>query len=108
MSQEIFVLILICAGFLAGISWAMLNNACFAAIKRWLAGRGGFNRSIGIVDLIGYLLGVLVSCGYLLIIIIGVTWWTNHHPEWRSSKDIFWLGVIGGAVVLRIFRKSDR
>jgi hypothetical protein len=107
MSHGVFVVSLIGTGFLTGLTWIFFNNVCFKIINRWLGDRGGLNRSIGFVDLVCYLLGVLISGGYLAIVVLAVLWWTNQYPEWRSSKDVLWYGIVGAAVVWRLFKQRN-
>lgn len=104
MNHATVVAILISAGLLTGVSWIFVNNACFAAINRWLADRRGNNGTFGVVDLAGTMLAVLISFGYSLIVILAVVWWTNQYPEWKGSSVMFWYGIVGGAVVWRLWR----
>jgi hypothetical protein len=108
MSNNLFILILSSAGFLTGISWTLFNGFCFATITSWLNDRKGFDRSIGWGELVGYSLGALFSCSFLLVLILATVWWTNHYPEWRRSKDVFWFGVIAGVVMLRLIGRRRR
>ncbi len=105
MSQAFYIVVLAVAGFLAGLSWSVITTICFKGVKRALGYDDGLNRPAGLVDLFGHLIGVAASGAYFLVIILVAAWWTNQYPEWRSSKDVFWIGIIAGVALLQILRR---
>jgi cytochrome bd-type quinol oxidase subunit 2 len=107
MRHDLYVAIFVAAGFLAGLSWSVVTTVCFNGVKKILGYDDGPNRPIGLVDLFGQLLGVAASGGYLLVIIFVAVWWTNKYPEWRSNKDLFWIGIVVGVALLQMRRRRD-
>jgi hypothetical protein len=109
MSQVAFTTILAVAGFLAGLSWSAVTTASFNIVRRVLRYSENPDRAIGWKDLIGHLVGVVASGGYLLVLIFIAVSWTDRYPEWRANKDVFWFGLIAGVVLLQvILRRPPR
>lgn len=107
MSHTLYVAILAVSGFLAGLSWSVITTVCFKGIKKTLGYDDGLNRPSGLADLFGHLMGVVASGAYLLVIILLAVWWTNNYPEWRSSRDVFWIGIVAGVALLQMQKRRN-
>jgi len=105
MKHITFLIILSATGVFGGLSWSLFTSLCFQVVRRILGYDEKNSRPISLTDLVGYIIGVVVSCGFMLAVILLVVSWTNKYPEWRSSKYVFWLGLIAGVGLLQMIRK---
>jgi hypothetical protein len=105
MSQDSYVMVLVTTGFLGGLSWTILTTVCFKVVRKALGCADGVARPTGLVDLFGHLLGVAGSGAYFLAFILVAARWTNRYPQWSSSKDVLWIGIVAGAALLQMQKR---
>jgi hypothetical protein len=104
ISQVSYVVILVAAGFFWALSWSVVTIVCFKVADKALRYDGGA-RPIGLTDLIGYLLAIAGSGAYFLVFILAIVRWTNGYPQWSSSKNVLWIGIMVALALLRVRRR---
>jgi hypothetical protein len=105
MMQVSYVIILVALGFCWGLSWSVVTTFCFKVANKALGHVDGVARPIALVDLIGYLLAVAGSGAYFLVFILAIVRWTNGYPQWSSSKNVVWIGIVAAVALLRVQRR---
>lgn len=104
ITQVSYVIILLAAGFFWGLSWEVVNIFCFKVVDKALR-YDGVARPIRLIDLVGYLMAVAGSGAYFLFFILAIVRWTNGYPQWSSSKNVLWIGIMVAFALPRVKRR---
>lgn len=96
VSQSEPSILLATIGILAGLTWWAVTISFFGLIHRWLGKRDGLDRPLRFVYVAAYLVGTVVSVGYLIVFdVFAGRWIFEVSQSVHFGIDVFWFGLVG-------------
>ena len=102
------MIVLAVAGLMTGFSWSVVTSIIFKMARRVLGYGDDSSWPIDGLGLIIHVVGVLVSGLYLFLLVILAARWADYYPQYRSTKDMFWVGIVVGALFWRLLVGKTR